>query len=125
MPTEEEQEKKNLELPDTINYSTGALLVDVKGIKGWSGTNPKYYYEMLYSFDGTDIRHLPIGSANWPQQLRTMFVEINKSEKEPKEPWRKWANKLSRQSGGRKRGGRILGGNRRGGKDKPAYLSYY
>ena len=79
--------------PETVNYSTGAVLVDVSPVKEWSGDNnlrSRSYFNMLYSFDGTSIEQMPIKLKYWPDELTNKFNEIKKSEKEPKEPLREW-----------------------------------
>lgn len=82
--------------PEAVDYSTGAVLVDVAGpVKEWSGDNslrPRSYFNMLYSFDGTTIEQIPIKSKYWPDELTSKFNEIRKSEKEPKEPLREWGS---------------------------------
>lgn len=91
--------EKNVIVPETIDYTVDAVLVDVVGpVKDWSeGKNmrPRYYYEMLYSFDGVNIERMPIKS--WPNELRLKFNEIAKSEKEPKEPLLSWTGSSTRR----------------------------
>ncbi|MHC4394152.1 MAG: hypothetical protein ACYS1A_00720 [Planctomycetota bacterium] len=109
---EEEQEdedsavEEGVILPETIDYSTGAVLVDVKGpINGWLGgknLRPRQYYDMLYSFDGTDIEHIPVESRHWAKPLLVKFDEIKRFEKEPKTAWRPWGSRAGRR-------GRTLG----------------
>ncbi len=98
------------ELPEIIDYSTGAVLVDVVGINDWAGDinnkiKEKIYHEMLYSFDGDVIEHIPIKVRYWPEKLVAMYHELGKLEKEPREPLRAWDSKtgskgsILRQSG--------------------------
>ena len=97
--TDDELEK-DVTVPDKIDYSTGAVLVDVRGpVKEWSGTSPDYYHEMLYSFDGSNIERLAIETKHLPFELRSKYYEINKAEKEPKEPLRSWSGRATRSVG--------------------------
>jgi len=86
--------------PEEIDYSTDAVLVDVVPVKDWSGgknLRERYYFDMLYSFDGTNIKHLPIKTSYWPVELQVKYNEIKKSEKEPKEPLRSWEGESGRR----------------------------
>jgi hypothetical protein len=65
---------KEITIPEAIDYGTGAVLVDVVRVNEWSGwsgkkLHPRYYSDMLYSYDGTSIDHLPIKRTNWPKAL--------------------------------------------------------
>jgi len=81
---------------EIIDYTTGAVLVDVIPVNDWLGTkylHPRGYFDMLYSFDGTDIEHIPIKSRFWATELLVAFNEIKRSEREPKEPLRDWGSR--------------------------------
>ena len=92
---------EDVTIPETIDYSTGAVLVDVRGpVNDWLGgrnLRPRQYYDMLYSFDGTKIEHLPIESRYWAKGLLVKFNEIKRSEKEPKEALRVWGGRAGRR----------------------------
>lgn len=112
---EEENEEENKQkgevatIPETIDYSTGAVLVDVMPVNDWWGTKnlrARYYFDMLYSLDGTNIEHMAIKPVCWAEGLQAKFNEIKKSEREPKEPLRGWS---SRPAGGRRGEGRRRG----------------
>ena len=80
-------------LPETIDYGTGAVLVDVVPVNDWSGGKNMYarhYYDMLYSFDGSSIEHIPINTMYWDEELRVKLNEIKGSQKTLKEPLRGW-----------------------------------
>ncbi len=50
-------------VPDEIDYTTGAILVDVKSVNDWSGDKnlrARQYSSMLYSRNGTLIEQMPI-----------------------------------------------------------------
>ncbi len=83
------KEKKNV--PETIDYSTGAIMVDALSINDWWGDTARrsrHYYNMLYSFDGINIEHMPVGTTYWPKEMQTMFNYIAKLEREPHEPFK-------------------------------------
>lgn len=80
----------------TIDYSTGAVLMDVVPVNDWSGgknLRSRRYFDMLYSFDGTNIAHKPVKARYWTSELQAKFNQIKKAEKEPKEPLRSWASR--------------------------------
>jgi hypothetical protein len=84
--------------PEIIDYSTGVVLVDVVAVNDWSGGRNMYarrYHDMLYSFDGDNIEHIPVSTRYWDEELRMKFNEITRSQKEPKEPFRVWDTKLT------------------------------
>ncbi|MFQ6035144.1 MAG: hypothetical protein ACE5NM_04755 [Sedimentisphaerales bacterium] len=88
--------------PESIDYSTGAVLVDAVAVNDWSGAGylrPRLYFDMLYSFDGTNIEHMPIKPGNWSADLLAIYSQINKLQREPKEPLRAWDSRV----GGRRR----------------------
>lgn len=99
---DESLKKQNVELPESIDYGTGAVLVDVATANGWSagtgaGLNSRPS-EILYSYDGTTIEHLAVNYGNWPRQMQVKFNEIKKLVERTKKPWRRWAEGRSRRS---------------------------
>ena len=94
------ESQEQLTVPEQIDYTTGAVLIDVAQVDDWSGgTNPykRQYYNMLYSFDGKDIERLPIKTRYWAEALQSKFNEIKRAEKEPKEPLRGWGGRPSQR----------------------------
>ena len=82
----------------TIDYSTGAVLVDLVPVNDWSGGRNMYarrYYDMLYSFDGGSIEHIPVSTRYWGEELRSKLNEIRRLQKEPREPFRQWDSKMT------------------------------
>ena len=80
-------------LPETIDYGTGAVLVDAVPVNDWSGGRNMYarhYYDMLYSFDGSSIEHIPINPMYWEGELKIKLNEIKELQKRPREPLRGW-----------------------------------
>ena len=79
------EDKKDIILPDTIDYSTGVVMVDVTVVNDWSGGTAKhlaqkYYHDMLYSLDGNGIDHMSIGFANWPRDMQNKFRELENAK---------------------------------------------
>jgi hypothetical protein len=98
----EEEEKGGVTIPKTVDYTTGAVLVDIVPVSDWSGGNnlrARLFSDMLYSVDGKDIKRLPIKTRYWAEALQSKFNEIKRSEKEPKEPLRSWGGKPGQRRG--------------------------
>jgi hypothetical protein len=100
-PPEDEktQSEGDLTLPETIDYSTKAVLVDVATVNGWSGERNLslgYYNEMLYTLDGSEIEHMPIVRASWSKDTQGMFRQLETWEKRPKKPFQAWASTADR-----------------------------
>jgi hypothetical protein len=93
--------KGNKLIPETIDYSTGSVLVDVKTVDSWIGTKNlthKYYSDMLYSFDGDGIDRMPIQQLYWPREVQLKYQELEKFEKKEKKPFRVWTGGAGRFS---------------------------
>jgi hypothetical protein len=89
----EEEESKKVAAPPMVDYTTGAVVVDIVPVTDWSGGNNlhvNHFYDLLYSYNGEDIERVPIKSRYWSDALQNKFNEIKKDEKEPKEPLRSW-----------------------------------
>jgi hypothetical protein len=82
-------------IPEKIDFSTDAVLVDVFGpIKDWSGAktlSQKYYYEMIYTYNGEDLHHMPAGTSYWSGQLRAKFYELRRLTDKPRKPLKSWS----------------------------------
>lgn len=92
---------EQLTVPEQIDYTTGAVLIDIARVDDWSGgTNPykRQYYNMLYSFDGTSVERMAIKQRYWPEKLQARYTAIRKSEKGPKLPLRAFGSKISERS---------------------------
>ncbi len=100
---EMDSSEEGVTIPETIDYSTGAVFVDVRGpVTDWLGgrnMRPRQYYDMLYSYDGVNIEHKPIESRYWAKDLLVKFNEVGRSEKETKVALRPWGSR----AGGRGR----------------------
>ena len=106
---EEEQEEDKSEeftIPKTIDYSTGAIYVDAIPIDNWGGgknIHRRPYYDMLYSFDGTQIEHIPVNRSYWDEELQSKFSEIEGLEERPKKALRDWRSRTTRYKYTRRR----------------------
>jgi hypothetical protein len=88
--TPEEQEVK---LPETIDYTTGVVLVDLVAVNDWAGEKnlqQRQYFDMLYSFDGSGIERIAAKLTYWPDEVRAKYSEIKALEKRPKAVFREW-----------------------------------
>lgn len=98
---EPDETGQNLTLPETIDYGTGAVFVGLMPVTDWIGARvlrDRHYFDMLYCFDPSDIKHRPIQSRYWDGDLRIAFNEVSRLEKMEKQPLRPWGSK----HGGRK-----------------------
>ncbi len=80
--------------PDSVDYDTGAVVVDVVEVDDWSGDKTmreRRYFDMLYSYDGANIEHMPIGEKYWPGELQAVRSDISAAQKEPRKPLRAWS----------------------------------
>jgi hypothetical protein len=104
------QSEGDLTLPETIDYSTKAVLVDVATVNGWSGERNLslgYYHDMLYTLDGSEIEHMPIVRASWSKDIQGMFRQLETWERRPKKPFQVWsstADRLNRRTRIRRKG---------------------
>jgi len=94
-------------IPETVDYSTGALYVDALLVNNWAGARNMHsspYYDMLYSFDGAGIEHMAISRSYWAQELQAKFGEIQELEKKPRKPLRDWGTKRAKERVTRREG---------------------
>ncbi|MHC4535269.1 MAG: hypothetical protein ACYS6K_15070 [Planctomycetota bacterium] len=99
-------------VPDSIDYSTGAVMVDVVAVNDWAGDKnlaTRRYYDMLYSMDGTDIEHMPVRTSYWAKDLQDWYGKISVLENVTKEPFK------AKKSGRGARPGRLGGDDMMGG----------
>jgi len=100
------------EYPAIIDYSTGAVLVDVGTVNSWVAS--RRHSEMLYSFDGVGIDHMSVGFSNWPHDIKMTFHNIELAEKRIRKPYQAF----SATGGDRKRRTPVRGGEERRGDDE-------
>jgi hypothetical protein len=72
-------------LPQTIDFSTGAVMVDIATAVQWGGgmLARQEYPELLYSVGGSELDHLALGEAYWQPELREKYNQIKKAEADP------------------------------------------
>ncbi len=91
-------------VPKVIDYDTGAVLVDALVVNDWSSKAPlqsRNYYDMLYSYDGTNIQHMPVGASYRPAKLKAAYNTIAKLQREPQEDFKAFGsgNRKQRMGG--------------------------
>lgn len=96
-PAQPRAEETSVE-PESINYDTGAVIVDVVAANEWmtsydDNLSNKSYYDMLYSYDGTKIEHLPAGSSYWPDDMKQVFAQVQRLSRETKEPFKQFGSR--------------------------------
>jgi hypothetical protein len=67
---------------DTIDFSTGAVMVDVQKVNDWVGTGflrPREYTELLYSRDGSTIERVAIKERYWLADVVKTYKEISEA----------------------------------------------
>lgn len=87
-------------VPEIIDYRTGAIVVDAVVINDWTTQaplRPRNYYNMLYSFDGTQIEHMPVGASYIPPELVEVKRHIAKLQREPQEEFKAFGSSDRRQ----------------------------
>ncbi len=98
--------------PETIDYNTGAFMVDVVAVNDWEGRDTldsRNYHEMLYSFDGINIEHMPVNSRYWSQDMVRDNAYVSRQLREEKEPLKEFSSNTRRQrSSLRGRDGRYI-----------------
>jgi hypothetical protein len=93
--------QKKTNVPETVDYDTGAVMVDAMSINDWWGDSTRrsrQYYDMLYSFDGINIEHMPVGTQYWSKDMQNVFNYISILEREPHEEFKAFGS--SRRRGG-------------------------
>ncbi len=90
--------RRRSEVPEEVDYSTGAVMVDVVSVNDWTvGSNPRarQYHDMLYSYDGTTIGHMPVRSVAWGEDLQTAYAAIKRAQREPRKSFRAFNSTVS------------------------------
>ena len=82
--------------PDEIDYNTGAVMVDVVAVndymEGRNTLETRNYYDMLYSYDGLNIEHMPVNSKYWPQNMLRANSNVSKQLRDEKEPFKEFGS---------------------------------
>jgi hypothetical protein len=98
------QPREKSVVPETIDYSTGAVMVDAVAVNDWAGDKnltTRRYYDMLYSMDGTEIEHMPVRTAYWAKDLQSWYGKISTLENVTKEPFKSFSSGRRTRPGGR------------------------
>jgi hypothetical protein len=88
--------------PVEIDFSTGATLVGLRRVDGWTGgtrLRPRVYHEMFYGMDGASIQRTPIGPQDWTAEQSDAYAAIKEKQREPVEPHKPWAQTAWMDSG--------------------------
>ena len=75
MPGVARVRKKTVEDIRKIDFSSGAILVDIVQSKR-SLSIGRPYQEILYTENGADIKHLGVSKRNWSKALSSTFKDI-------------------------------------------------
>lgn len=93
--TSAQEKEKGVSLPEMIDYTTGAVLVDLVAVNDWAGgknLQQRQYFDMLYSSDGSSIEKMAAKLMYWPDEVRAKYSEIKALEKRPKVALRPWSS---------------------------------
>jgi len=86
MPNPEDASK-----PKIVDYSTGAVRVDLVEVTDWTDApslRPRMYNDMLYTTDGTVIQHMPVSNTNWPPEVIQAYQVIQTEKRKEPKPFR-------------------------------------
>jgi hypothetical protein len=89
--TSDKDKIAGLKMPESIDYTTGSILVDMVPVNDWTGEKTlqqRQYFDVLFSADGVSIDRLPAKQMYWPEDLSLKFSELKALEKKAKEPFR-------------------------------------
>lgn len=81
----------NITRPEIIDYRTGKVLVDVVAASDWGSPpnlKPRPYRDMLYTDNGMDIEHMPVGTTNWPKDLLETYQSVKTESRREPQPFR-------------------------------------
>ena len=88
---------------EIINFDTGAVIVDVLATNNWTtedrNLNVTPYYDILYSYDDTDIKHMPVSLSNLPERTRTEIHTAQSLSTEKPEPFKAFGSSRITQRG--------------------------
>jgi hypothetical protein len=87
---------------EIINFDTGAVVVDVVATNNWLVSNDRNlsvtpYYDMLYSYDDTDIKHMPTSLSNLPERLRAEIHTAQSLSTNKPEPFKTFGSSRTSQ----------------------------
>ncbi len=76
---------------ESVDFSTETLLVDLAQVSDWGtqpSLQPRMYYDMLYTRDGTNIEHMPVGTRNWSKDLLATYQFISTEKRREPQSFR-------------------------------------
>lgn len=83
----------------TVDFTTGAIMVDVVRASEWTGggtSTPIPYHDMMYTYDGKEILHMPaMKTPNpkiWPQDLYQAYSFVQSHMNDKYEPLKSWGS---------------------------------
>ncbi|MBN2313236.1 MAG: hypothetical protein JXM79_04860 [Sedimentisphaerales bacterium] len=94
------QQKTNV--PEIIDYRTGAVMVDTIVVNDWldKPLRTRNYFDLLYSYDGVNIEHMPVGPSFRPKTLASVHSHINRLQREPQEEFKSFGTSDRKRRGG-------------------------
>lgn len=89
---------------EIVNYDTGAVMVDVVATNDWTASddrnmNATTYFDMLYSFGGAEIEHMPVSLSNLPERMRNEIYRVSSLSMEKPEPFKAFGSSRTTQRG--------------------------
>lgn len=100
-PITARMDKSNV--PEIIDYRTGAIMVDAVVVNDWTAKTPlrsRNYFNMLYSYDGMNIEHMPVGASYRPVELASVYSLISRLQREPQKEFKSFGTTDRRQRRG-------------------------
>jgi hypothetical protein len=88
--------------PKIVDYTTGAVLVDLVEVNDWGDApnlRPRTYHDMLYTSDGAVIEHMPVNLPNWPKDVSEAYQVVQSEKRKEPKPFRAFT-KSTRGRGG-------------------------
>jgi len=95
------QQRTNV--PEIIDYRTGAVVVDAVVVNDWSAKplRTRNYFDLLYSYDGVNIEHMPVGPSYRSKILASVHSHITKLQRQPQEEFKNFGAGDRKQRRGR------------------------
>ena len=93
-----------VEEAEIINFDTKAVIVDVVAVNDWASSDGRNlsatpYYDMLYSYGGADIEHMPVSLSNLPERMRREIYRVNSLSTDKPEPFKAFGSSRTTQRG--------------------------
>jgi hypothetical protein len=97
--------QERTEEPESIDFDTGAVLIDVVATNDWIASNDrnlnvKPYYDMLYSHAEADIEHMPVSLSNLPNNMRMEIARVTTLSRKEREPFKAFGSNRALQQRG-------------------------